>query len=83
MSRSPIAAPAEGGFAITPNDDEDLPAITRAIYVGTSSSQDLAVITADGTSLVFHNIAAGGIHPLQIKRVLSTGTSASDLIGLI
>ena len=82
MSRSPIAAPAEGGFAITPHDNEDLPAVTRAIYVGTSSSKDLKVIMADGTTLVFHNIAAG-IHPLQIKRVLASGTSATDLVGLI
>jgi hypothetical protein len=75
------SSPPDDGFSITPSDDTDLTIATRGIYVGVSG--DLKVITLKGTTLTFVGLAAGIIHPLRVKRVVSTGTSATDIIGVV
>jgi len=67
-------------ISITPNDSADLDVITRGMYVGVSG--DLAVHMADGSIATFVGLAAGVIHPLSVVRVLATGTTATDIIGL-
>lgn len=78
-SRS-LTAPPEHGTAVVPDDLRDLPAVTRALYVG--SAGDLAVVMADGTRLVFGAVPAGTLLPVRVARVLATGTGASRLVGL-
>lgn len=57
----------------------------RAFYVGTAgdlvvqTASDLAA-TASGHSVTFKNLPAGSIIPLSIRRVYSTGTTASDVV---
>lgn len=75
-----LTSPAEDAFAITPDDANDLAIWTRAIYVGSSGS--LKVTTAKGTAITFDNVPVG-ILPVRARRVWSTGTSASSLIGLV
>jgi len=70
-----------GAFAITPDDNTDLSLLARGIYVGTSG--DLKVTMADNTTVTFGSIAAGVVHPIAVKRVWSTGTSASGIKGLV
>lgn len=68
-------------FAITKNDSADLAFVTRGIYVG--GSGDLAVILdADSSAVTFVGLAAGVIHPLAVKRVMSTGTTATSIVGV-
>lgn len=75
-----LNSPAEKAAAITPNDGADLAATTRAIYVGTAG--DLAVILVDDANAVtFANVPVG-IIPIRARRVLATGTTASDLVAL-
>jgi hypothetical protein len=51
------------------------------IYVGTSG--DVAVVPEnDNTSVVFKNFPSGLVLPVKVKKVLSTGTTASDLVGV-
>jgi hypothetical protein len=70
--------PAAGAYAITPHDTN--PQNARALYVGTTG--DVAVVTRDrGTSVIFANCPVG-ILPVQVTKVLSTGTTASDILGL-
>lgn len=76
-----IIHPLEGGFSVTPDDNTDFPKKTRAIYVGTTG--DLAVVMANGNTITFTDIAAGVFHPLQVIRVLSTGTTATGIIGMV
>jgi len=75
-----VSAPAEGAADITPNDSADLSITTRGIYVGASG--DLKVDTAGGDTVTFVDIAAGVIHPIRVQRVYSTGTTATDIIGV-
>lgn len=73
------SAPAVGAFAITPSDATEFQA-TRGIYVGTSG--DLAVVMYDGSEVIFVS-AAVGYHPIRVTKVLSAGTTADDIVGLI
>jgi len=74
--------PALHAFAITPDDNADLPAVTRSIYVGASG--DLAVTMAgSGDAVTFRAVPAGTVLPVQVQRVHVTGTTAGDLVAML
>lgn len=73
--------PANDAFVITPDDDNDLATIARAIYVG--GEGDLQVTTRGGTTLTFTGLPAGTFLPLFVTRVHADETDATNLIGLI
>lgn len=80
-NRNPsLTAPAASAYPITPNDAVDLAEVPRAIYIGFSG--DLAVLTIGGQTVTFKNLLAGSLLPCRVARVLSTGSTAGDLIGL-
>lgn len=79
-SRSGLESPSEGGFSITPNDSTDLSISTRGLYVGVTG--DVKVDFVNGTSVTFVGLAAGVIHPIRARRVYSTGTTATSLVGV-
>lgn len=66
--------------SITPDDNNDLTFLPRGVYVGTSGN--LAVHDIEGEAVTFTNLAAGVIHPIAPKRILSTGTTASGIIAI-
>ena len=72
--------PANRAVAITASDSDELDNVTRAIYVG--STGDLKVVTLGGDTIVFKSLPAGALLPVRAKQVLSTGTTASDLVAL-
>ncbi|WP_174802050.1 spike base protein, RCAP_Rcc01079 family [Martelella limonii] len=76
-----LTSPAYDGFPIAANDAAPVQEVTRAIYVGTAG--DLAVTFAAGETVTFQNVAAGTILPIRVSHVLSTGTTAAALVGLI
>lgn len=80
FNRGANIVPAEGAFAITPSDGSDLSFVTRAIYVGVSGN--ISVTMANGDNVVFSNLLGGLLYPLQIRRVKSSSTTASGLVGL-
>lgn len=71
--------PPGRGFAITPSDDDELPYVTRAIYVG--GTGDINVRLLDRTSLTFKSAPIGTLL-IRCRQVMDTGTTATDLIGL-
>lgn len=75
-----LTAPAREAAAITPSNETDLAAMSRAIYVG--GAGDLAVTMASGLPAVFRNVPAGAILPIRARRVLSDGTTAGDIVAL-
>lgn len=75
-----VTAPARHGFAVTPNDATDLVADSRAIYVGGAGT--LAVQLVGGGTVSFAGLAAGTLLPVRVRRVLATGTSATQLVAL-
>jgi hypothetical protein len=74
-----LESPAATGFTVTPADDDNLPAITRALYVGEGG--DLAVEMSDGTALIFKDVPTGTILPLRVRKVLEA-TTAAYIVGL-
>jgi hypothetical protein len=76
-----LTGPASSGFAIAPDDTLLLAETTRALFVGSGGS--LRVEMASGAVLTFEAVADGAILPLRIVRVLATGTTAANIIGLV
>jgi len=67
-------------IAITPADT-DLTAPVRAIYIG--GSGNLKISDTGGGAVTFSNVPAGVILPVMARRIWSTGTTCSNIIGLI
>jgi len=72
--------PATNAVAITPNDNTDLVAVTRAVYIGTTGN--MKVTMQDSGTVVFTGIPAGTTLPIRVSRIWSTTTTASTIIAL-
>jgi hypothetical protein len=71
----------ETAVNVTPSDTVDLSiGFTRGIYVGGTGA--LRVKMLDGGVIAFPRIVGGSIMPLCVSRVLSTGTTATNIIAL-
>lgn len=80
-STDSLIAPAKTAFAITPDDDNDLPAATKALYVGSGGDITLRPIgSADDVTL--RNVVTGSVIAIRLRAVRVTGTTASELVGL-
>jgi hypothetical protein len=73
--------PATDIVAISPSDSGTLAGI-RGICFGGSGA--LRVLTQDGSDITIPSgvLAAGVIHPIRVKRVFATGTSATSIYGV-
>lgn len=72
------SAPARQAVSVTPSNSTE--AHYRALYIGTTGN--LAVIPAAGGSAVtFTNVPVGWF-PVSVRKVMSTGTTASGIIGV-
>lgn len=71
----------ENAFPIVPSDVDDIDAITRAVYVGSGGNM-VVRMSGSGGNVTFRNIPSGALLPIRISRVLATGTTAADIIGL-
>jgi hypothetical protein len=71
---------SEAGVAIdVSGGNQALPLGCRAFYVG--GAGNLAVTMWDGGNLTF--VGASGILPIRASAVLSSGTTATDVIALL
>lgn len=74
-----LSTPATDVIEIIPDDANDLSDITKALNAATAGT--IRVTTEGGTTTdVF--IAAGVVFPLRVRRIWSTGTTATGLRGL-
>lgn len=80
FSRTPTAS-ANDFFPITPDDSNDLPFVSLAIYVGTAG--DVVVTSMHGNTSTFKNVQAGTVLDVRATRVWATGTTASDLVNMV
>ena len=65
---------------VTPSDDADLPnGMPRAIHVGAAGS--VAVMDIHGTIVTLVSLD-GQYHPVKVRRVLATGTTATGIVAL-
>lgn len=72
-----ITSPVTGAYAVTPDDSNDLSEMTLSLYISTAGT--LKVTMLDGSVVSYAAIAAGR-HPLRVKRVWATGTSATGIV---
>lgn len=73
-------------FAVTPNDATNLaPVYAKALYVGVTGNVTVVPINAvaDTDTVLFTAVPAGTILPIQVRRVMATGTTASGIIALV
>ncbi len=73
-----LLTPATHAAAVTKSDTVDLTHVSRGLYLGTSG--DVAAITLSDETITFTGLAAGICHPLRLKRVLSTNTTATFMV---
>lgn len=73
---------AGSAFAITPNDATDLAAVTTALYVGFTGNLSV-ICSGDTNAVTFFNVPGGSFLPLHVKRVRSSGTTASGIVGVV
>ncbi len=77
-----VISPARNCFAITPSDDQKVSEVPKAIYVGTGG--DIVLNLVDGDQDVhFRNVQNGTIIAVCPQFIRTSGTSASDIVGLI
>jgi len=76
-----ITAPSPKYVTVSTHDTNALAGgDSRGVYVGTSG--DLAVVSPHGDTVIFKNLAAGVVHPIQARIIKTTDTDASDIIAL-
>jgi len=74
-----LNTPARYAEAVTPHNTNELTKLTRGLWVGTGGS--VALVMADNpVSIILDNIPNGAWLPFRVRKVLSTGTTASDII---
>lgn len=71
-------------FTITKSDTvnltEEEQRMMRALYVG--GAGNIVAVMPDGTKKTFTGLLAGTVYPIVVKRIDSTDTTASALLGL-
>lgn len=78
--------PARGAFVVTKSNTTVFdnigpnPPPARSLYIGVTG--DVAVTMLDDSTVTFSAVPAGMILPIVVKQVLSTGTTASGIVGL-
>ena len=76
-----LTSPAIRGFAIAASDTVDLPHVTRGFYVGAAGNA--TVIFRDDTAPVaLVGLLPGVVYPFRLRRVLATGLTAANIVGV-
>lgn len=76
--RSKDVAAAYHAVAVTAHDTNLIPT-TRGLYVGTAGN--IVVTMASGSDATFNSVPVG-VLPVQVQRVKSTNTTASNIVAL-
>lgn len=66
--------------AVTPSDSTDLTG-ARAVYVGGAGNVALIAID-DSAAVTFTAVPAGHIIPVRVSRVMSTNTTATNIVAI-
>lgn len=74
-----LESPAVRLASVTPNDEADLAFATRAIAVGIEGHVRLTTVAGDTGQIL---VVPGAPFPIRARRILATGTSASDIVAL-
>ena len=74
------SGPARRAVGVTPSDTVDLSAYAKALYVGAAGNVRVLTVGGEDTEAVtFANHPVGWL-PVQVRRVLATGTTATQIV---
>lgn len=73
-----LGDPLIDGVNITPDDDNDLTFLTRALWIGTAGT--VVVTMMSGEQITF--VGVQGLLPVRVQRVWATGTDADAIVAL-
>lgn len=76
---STMSDPASGAFAVTKSDSTELSGV-RALYIG--GSGDVAIIPVGSSTPITFKSVQVGILPVRCRKVMSTNTTATDIVAL-
>jgi hypothetical protein len=76
-----VSAPAAKAVAVTPHDSNELADVTRALYVG-GAGNAVVQFGDDSATVTLTGLQAGAVYPFRVRKVLSTGTTATAIVGL-
>lgn len=76
------ASSAENAAAVTKSDATVFDPSTRGLYVGGAGDVAVRMIGPPAASVTFVGVPAGTILPVQCDQVLSSGTSATNIVRL-
>lgn len=75
-----MSATAYSNKAVTPSDSTNIPdGPCTSLYIGTGGDVTL-IASADSTSVAYMNVPSGYTLLVQAKKVLATGTTATDIV---
>lgn len=77
-SDSPTSAGSRA-TPVVPSDDQDLPVIGKALFVGTGGTLVMHGV-GDTQPRTWKNIPDGALIPFRATRVLAAGTTAADML---
>jgi hypothetical protein len=72
---------ANSSVSVTKSDSKNLDRPLRGLYVG--GAGDISVQTTDDRAVVFKAVAVGPLDTGPVKRINSTGTTATDIVGFV
>lgn len=79
FAHGPQQVQAEDATSVTPSNATILP-LTSGLFVG--SDGNVNVEFGNGNTVVFQSLVAGTILPVRVVKVLSTSTTATNIIAL-
>ena len=75
------SSPARHCFAVQPSDAQDLPTVTKAIYVGTGGDVTLRAVESE-EDVTFRGVPTGSILDVRCSAIRAGGTTAADIVGM-
>lgn len=78
-----LTSPGEDGFEIIPNNDADLSRVTRGVNVHTSGIVRFTLSRQEDGQFIDLFVAAGIAFPIRAKRIWASGTTATNITGLL
>ncbi|MFU7527430.1 spike base protein, RCAP_Rcc01079 family [Qipengyuania sp. ASV99] len=80
-SSDSVIAPARHAFPIAPDNINDLPRFTKALYIGTGGTIVLRAVGSDA-DVTFTNVQDGSFLDVRCRAIRAAGTTAAGIVGL-
>lgn len=74
--------PNTHAYAVVPNNDANLPVATREMRILVGGAGNIRADTMQGETVTYTGLLAGHVYQLPIKKIYSTGTTATSLTAI-